>query len=142
MLATRQPQRTYEGLRQAGVQYHSLREGGRLGQREDSLGTQHVPSEEAGFERAAELRLDFEAALRCPGIAITGRRKEGGHSHPLVSTFEAQQITFDYLANHGGNWPARHRMAKRWGLSPGAIHRIADDTLLAMVRHCGGRCGC
>jgi len=119
--------RTYEGLRQAGVNYHSLRQGGRLGRREDLLGTQHVPSEEATFERPADLRLDFELAIRCKSI-------------PFLS----QEVTFDYLANHGGDYWARNRMASgRWApLTGGAIHRIADDTLLAMVCHCGGRCRC
>lgn len=126
MLAT-DSRRTYEGLRQAGVQYHSLRQGGRLGRREDSLGTQHVPCEEATFERPADLRLDFELAVRCKSIP-----------------FLDQEVTFDYLANHGGNDHARDRMAHgKWApLTGGAIHRIADNTLMAMVRHCGGRCRC
>lgn len=93
---------------------------------EGNLGVQRIPAEEATFERPSDLRLDFELSIRCKDIP-----------------FMHQEVTFEYLVN-GGNYPSRNRMAcGKWEpLTGGAIHRIADDTLLAMVRHCGGRCRC
>ncbi len=125
MLSTRQPIRTYEGLRQAGVAYHSLRQGGRLPAPEESLGVQRAPVEEGPFERPSDLRMDYEQSIRCRRIP-----------------FENQEITFAYLT-HGGKWPAANLLSKKWAPHTArAIHRIADETLLRMVRHCAGRCGC
>ena len=124
MLATRQPKRTYEGLRLAGVTYHGLRQGERPSPPEDLIGVQRVPLEEASFERPSDLRMDFEQSIRCRRIP-----------------FESQEITFAYLT-YGGAWRAKELVSKKWNHSPRTVHAIADQTLLRMVRHCAGRCGC
>ena len=117
--------RTYEGLRRGLVGYHNLRQGEHLSPPEDSLGVQRVPQHEGGFENSSSLLCDVELSLRCKAIR-----------------FEHQEITFAYLT-HGGTYRARDLIAKKWPPhSAGAIHRIADETLLAMVRHCAGRCPC
>ena len=135
MLAV-ESRRTYEGLRRALVSFHSLRQGEHLSPPEDSLGVQRVPQSDASFETSSNLYLDAELALRCPSI---GAREDGTR---FASAFECQEITFAYLT-HGGTYRARDLIAKKWPPhSAGAIHRIADETLLAMVRHCGGRCKC
>ena len=124
MLATEAAHRTYEGLRQAGIGYFRLREGGRLTQPEDSLGVQRTPLEEARFESPSDLRLDFELSIGCERIIFADR-----------------QIAFADLTN-GGNANSRAAAGFKWGMSAGRVNRITDSVLRRMVRHCGGGCGC
>ena len=124
MLAIRAPQRTFEGLWQAGVGYHSLRQGDRLSPPEESLGVQRTPLEEATFERPSDLRLDFELSIRCRRI-----------------TFADQEVAFAYLTG-GGKLTSREFVGRRWSMSPARVGSVTDSVVARMVRHCGGRCGC
>lgn len=124
MLATRQPIRTFEGLWQAGVGYHRLREGGRLAPPEDSLGVQRAPLEEASFERPSDLRCDFELSIRCRRI-----------------TFADQEVAFGNLTG-GGKLPSREYIGRRWSMSAALVNSITESVVARMVRHCSGRCGC
>ena len=121
-MTTKQPRRTHEGIRQALVSYHHLRNGGHLAPPEDSLGTQRVPQTAASFENSSDLRCDAEIALRkCSSVS-----------------FQDAMVTFEYLSS-GGGYRARKIVGKRWGMHGSMIHAISVRTLDRMVEYLTGK---